>query len=152
MFPKLWYNGMTFAALLFGYHYWFWYCGVPHWHSEQSIECTNDFGATVTSGFYVLFNVSLHIFLSILVDWRLFRYIILQGLSGAAGGFLQIVPLIIYYVKLFILGSTPRSVYNIKYGARNVAWGTTFPGITLLVVISWFFPSTCRTYLTESLP
>ncbi|KAJ6538712.1 hypothetical protein B0H10DRAFT_2448676 [Mycena sp. CBHHK59/15] len=63
-------------------------------------------------------------------------YIILQGLSGTAGGFLQIVPLVIYYVKLFILGSTPRSIYGIKYGARSVAWGTTFPGITLLVVIA----------------
>ncbi|KAF8135989.1 hypothetical protein K438DRAFT_1882078 [Mycena galopus ATCC 62051] len=63
-------------------------------------------------------------------------YMILQGLSGAAGGFLQIVPLIVYYVKLFLLGSTPRSVYGIKYGARSVAWGTTFPGVTLLVVIA----------------
>ncbi|KAJ7719773.1 hypothetical protein B0H14DRAFT_2278455, partial [Mycena olivaceomarginata] len=57
-------------------------------------------------------------------------YTILQGLSGTAGGFLQIVPLVVYYVKLFLLGSTPRSVYGIKYGARSVAWGTTFPGIT----------------------
>jgi len=43
---------------------------------------------------------------------------------------------VIYYVKLIILGSTPRSVYGIKYGLRNVAWGTTFPGVTLLVVIT----------------
>ncbi|KAJ7728429.1 hypothetical protein DFH07DRAFT_851183 [Mycena maculata] len=63
-------------------------------------------------------------------------YMILQGLSGTAGGFLQIVPLVIYYVKLFLLGSTPRSIYGIKYGARSVAWGTTFPGVTLLVVIA----------------
>ncbi|THU93637.1 DUF221-domain-containing protein [Dendrothele bispora CBS 962.96] len=62
-------------------------------------------------------------------------YVILQGLSGAAGGFLQIVPLVIYYVKLYLLGSTPRSVWGIKYGARSVAWGTLFPGITLLTVI-----------------
>jgi hypothetical protein len=53
-----------------------------------------------------------------------------------AGGFLQAVPLAIYYVKLILLGSTPRSVYNIKYGLRSIAWGTTFPGITLLVVIT----------------
>ena len=46
------------------------------------------------------------------------------------------MPLAIYYVKLFILGSTPRSVYDIKYGLQSIAWGTTFPGITLLVVIS----------------
>lgn len=65
-----------------------------------------------------------------------FSYIILQGLSGTAAGFLQIVPLISYYAKLFILGSTPRSVYNIKYNMRNVAWGTLFPSTTLLAVIS----------------
>ncbi|KAF8627878.1 hypothetical protein AX15_004194 [Amanita polypyramis BW_CC] len=63
-------------------------------------------------------------------------YIILQGLSGTAGGFLQIVTLIIYYVKLFIFGSTPRSVYGVKYGAPSVAWGTLFPMITLLSVIT----------------
>ncbi|KAF8155669.1 hypothetical protein B0H34DRAFT_751686 [Crassisporium funariophilum] len=63
-------------------------------------------------------------------------YIILQGLAGVAGGFLQIVPLIIYYVKLVLLGSTPRSVWGIKYGMRSVAWGTLFPSITLLVVIT----------------
>jgi len=67
------------------------------------------------------------------------RYIVLQGLSGVAGGFLQIVRLIIYYVKLFILGSTPRSVYSIKYIPGGVAWGTLFPSITLLVVISMCF-------------
>lgn len=63
-------------------------------------------------------------------------YVILQGLSGTAGGFLQVVPLALYYVKLFILGSTPRSIYNIKYTLRNVAWGTLWPSTTLLVVIT----------------
>jgi hypothetical protein len=63
-------------------------------------------------------------------------YIILQGLSGTASGYLQVVTLIIYYVKLFLLGSTPRSVYGIKYSAPEVAWGTLFPAITLLTVIS----------------
>jgi len=63
-------------------------------------------------------------------------YIMLQGLSATAAGFLQIITLIIYYVKLFILGSTPRSVYGIKYGLNTVAWGTLFPGITLLAVIT----------------
>ncbi|KAF5356746.1 hypothetical protein D9756_006681 [Leucocoprinus leucothites] len=63
-------------------------------------------------------------------------YIILQGLSGTASGFLQVVPLVIYYVKLVLLGSTPRSVYSIKYVLGSVAWGTLFPSITLLAVIS----------------
>ncbi|KIJ36932.1 hypothetical protein M422DRAFT_211854 [Sphaerobolus stellatus SS14] len=66
-------------------------------------------------------------------------YIILQGLTGTAGGFLTIVPLVIYYVKLIILGSTPRSIYNIKYTLRDVAWGTLFPSITLLVVITFAY-------------
>lgn len=66
-------------------------------------------------------------------------YTVLQGLSGAAAGFLQIVPLVIYYVKLFLLGSTPRSVYNIKYTLRNIQWGTLFPATTLVAVISVLF-------------
>ena len=66
------------------------------------------------------------------------RYLLLQGLSGVAGGFLQIVSLIVYYVKIYLLGSTPRSVWGIKYGKSSVAWGTLFPSMTLLVVISTF--------------
>ena len=64
-------------------------------------------------------------------------YAILQALSGTAGGLLQAVPLVVYYVKLFILGSTPRSVYSIKYDLQDVFFGTLFPTITLLVVISF---------------
>ncbi|KAG8960835.1 hypothetical protein FRC03_006078 [Tulasnella sp. 419] len=63
-------------------------------------------------------------------------YIILQGFTNTAGGLLQIVPLILYYVKLFLLGSTPRSIYNIKYVLRNVAWGTLFPSVSLITVIA----------------
>ncbi|KAJ2934197.1 hypothetical protein H1R20_g2935, partial [Candolleomyces eurysporus] len=63
-------------------------------------------------------------------------YIVLQGLAATAGGFLQIVRLIVYYVKLVLLGSTPRSIYGIKYSPGDVAWGTLFPSITLLTVIS----------------
>jgi calcium permeable stress-gated cation channel len=48
------------------------------------------------------------------------------------------VPLILYYVKLFVLGSTPRSVYQLKYGLRSVSFGTLFPTMTVLVVISMF--------------
>lgn len=63
-------------------------------------------------------------------------YIILQGLSGTASGFLQASPLVMYYLKLFVLSSTPRSVYNVKYGTRSVSFGTLFPSTTLLVVIT----------------
>ncbi|KAI0261640.1 hypothetical protein BC834DRAFT_895208 [Gloeopeniophorella convolvens] len=63
-------------------------------------------------------------------------YVLLQGLSGTAGGFLQVVPLVLYYVKITLLGSTPRSVYRIKYSPRASKWGTLFPTITQLVVIT----------------
>ncbi|KAG8983611.1 hypothetical protein FRB93_007124 [Tulasnella sp. JGI-2019a] len=63
-------------------------------------------------------------------------FIMLQALAGVGGGFMQIVPLIVYYVKLKLLGSTPRAIYNIKYTMRSVAWGTTFPSITLITVIA----------------
>ncbi|KAJ7590920.1 hypothetical protein C8J56DRAFT_546760 [Mycena floridula] len=63
-------------------------------------------------------------------------YTLLQ-LASTAGGFLQIVALIIYYVKLFLLGSTPRSIWGLKYGKRSIAaWGTLWPSITVLVVIT----------------
>ncbi|KAG8689707.1 hypothetical protein FRC08_010811 [Ceratobasidium sp. 394] len=62
-------------------------------------------------------------------------YAILQGLAGSAGGLLQAVPLIVYHVKLYILESTPRSIYNIKYTLRNVALGTLFPAMSLIAVI-----------------
>jgi hypothetical protein len=64
-------------------------------------------------------------------------FIILQGLTGTAGGFLQAVPLALYYVKITLLGSTPRSVYKIKYSPRTSDWGTLFPSTTLLVVITF---------------
>jgi len=63
-------------------------------------------------------------------------YILLQGLSGTASGFLQAVPLVLYYVKNTLLGSTARSVYTIKYSPRTSMWGTLFPSTTLLVVIT----------------
>ncbi|KAI0052100.1 DUF221-domain-containing protein [Auriscalpium vulgare] len=63
-------------------------------------------------------------------------YVILQGLSGTAGGFLQIASLILYYVKLVLMGATPRSVYNIKYRGKTSNWGTLFPQTSLLVVIT----------------
>ena len=47
------------------------------------------------------------------------------------------MPLALYYVKITLLGSTPRSVYKIKYSPRTSNWGTLFPSTTLLVVITF---------------
>lgn len=61
---------------------------------------------------------------------------ITNGLSGAAGGVLQIVVLIFYYVKVVLLGGSPRSVYNIRFVMPNTSWGQTFPGQSLTAVIA----------------
>jgi hypothetical protein len=42
-----------------------------------------------------------------------------------------------YYVKLTLLASTPRSVYQSKYSPRTTEWGTVFPTMTQLVVVTF---------------
>jgi hypothetical protein len=63
------------------------------------------------------------------------------GLSGAAGSLLQIVGLVLYYVFLFLLGSTPRKIFSLKMTMGGVAWGTLFPATTLLTVRLLFLPA-----------
>ena len=63
-------------------------------------------------------------------------FIMLEGLLGTARGFLQVLPLAMYYVKITLFGSTPRSVYSIKYSPRTSNWGALFPQMTLLVAIT----------------
>ena len=67
----------------------------------------------------------------------------LQGLLGTATGFLQAVPLAKYYVKTTLFGSTPRSVYSLKYSPRTSNLGTLFPSMTLLVVITFGYSVIC---------
>ncbi|CAO1626253.1 unnamed protein product [Sympodiomycopsis kandeliae] len=64
-------------------------------------------------------------------------FIILQALAGASGGLLQVVGLIIYYVKGFLLASTPRKSWHIHHDMGSPAWGTLFPAITLVTIISF---------------
>ncbi|GAA99523.1 uncharacterized protein L969DRAFT_93981 [Mixia osmundae IAM 14324] len=63
-------------------------------------------------------------------------YIVTTTLSGAAGALLQIVPLILYYVKVKFLASTPRSVYGLQYSMGSVQFGTLWPNQSLLMVIA----------------
>ena len=81
--------------------------------------------------------MSVHLYVDIFGVLRRDSYVLLQGLSGTGSGFLQAVPLLMYYVKISLLGSTPRSVYRIKYSPRTSMWGTLFPAMTQLVVITF---------------
>jgi hypothetical protein len=62
--------------------------------------------------------------------------VVTSGLSGAAGGILQIVRLVLYYVKVILLGGTPRNMYKVRYTMENVNFGQLFPAQLLLVVIA----------------
>ncbi|PLW13499.1 hypothetical protein PCANC_15599 [Puccinia coronata f. sp. avenae] len=62
-------------------------------------------------------------------------YMVTTSLTSASGALLQIFPLIIYYLKLFVLASTPRSVFNVRYEMPQPQFGTLFPNTTLLATI-----------------
>ncbi|ETS64914.1 hypothetical protein PaG_00889 [Moesziomyces aphidis] len=62
-------------------------------------------------------------------------FVALQGLSGGASLFAQLPGLVVYYVKKFLLASTPRKVWHIDHDTSGVAWGTLFPSMTLITVI-----------------
>lgn len=62
-------------------------------------------------------------------------FVLLQGLTGSAAGFLQIAGLAIYYIKRWLLASTPRKLWHIDNDMPTVAWGTLFASTTLLSVI-----------------
>lgn len=56
-----------------------------------------------------------------------------NGLSGAAGGILQIGRLIVYYVKAFLLGGSPRALHKVRYTMPSVKFGQLYPGQLLVV-------------------
>ena len=62
-------------------------------------------------------------------------YIILQGLSFAAGALLQISGLILGKILGKLLDSTPRKMYKRWYSLAGLGWGTVYPVFTLLTVI-----------------
>lgn len=63
-------------------------------------------------------------------------YFILQGLTFASGALLQIVGLILFKVLSKILDSTPRKMYSRWANLSALGWGTVFPVMELLTVVS----------------
>ncbi|WWC85304.1 uncharacterized protein L201_000166 [Kwoniella dendrophila CBS 6074] len=64
-----------------------------------------------------------------------FITLVLTQFTGTMGTLLQIVSLVLYYVKIILFGGSPRSVYKSRYNLNTQNWGTTFPGITVYAVI-----------------
>ncbi|KAK5049115.1 hypothetical protein LTR84_005538 [Exophiala bonariae] len=63
-------------------------------------------------------------------------YFILQGLTFSSGQLLRIVGLIIFNALSKILDKTPRKMYNRWSSLSSVGWGSVFPLIELMTVIS----------------
>ncbi|KAK8869970.1 hypothetical protein IAR55_000540 [Kwoniella newhampshirensis] len=64
-----------------------------------------------------------------------FITLVLTQFTGTMGNLLRITTLVIYYIKVILLGGSPRSVYNSRYQLSTVSWGTTFPSVTVYAVI-----------------
>ena len=64
-----------------------------------------------------------------------FITLILTQFTGTVGTLLQPISLVLYYVKIILLGGTPRSVFNSRYTLQTQQWGTQFPGVTVYAVI-----------------
>jgi hypothetical protein len=64
----------------------------------------------------------------------------MQQAAGSAGNLLQVVTIVFYFIKLIILGGTPRSVFKQKYSMPTPSWGQTFPNTTIIAIIGTFEP------------
>lgn len=63
------------------------------------------------------------------------QYVFLLGLSGAAMLLFQIVAVAMYYVKLFLLSSTPRTIWHLRKDIKSPGFGTMFGSLMLVVVL-----------------
>lgn len=67
------------------------------------------------------------------------QYIFLMGLSGASGMLLQLVPLILRWIKLKFLGSTPRKLWHLRNDMGAPQWGVLFPTTLFITVIAFAY-------------
>ncbi|EJD51988.1 DUF221-domain-containing protein [Auricularia subglabra TFB-10046 SS5] len=62
-------------------------------------------------------------------------YIISTGFTGAGMAFLQLVPLVLHYVKKWLFGRTPREAYSVSFIMPALDFGVVIPPISLLATI-----------------
>lgn len=65
--------------------------------------------------------------------------IMATGLGGASGAILQVVKLLIYYLKVKLLGSNPRSLQKARFAMPSVKFGQGYPQQLLTAVIALSF-------------
>ena len=64
-------------------------------------------------------------------------YMALIGLSASAGIFSQLIPLLLYYVKIRFLSSTPRKLWHLRNDFNSPPWGTLYPSTLFMTVIAF---------------
>ncbi|WFD25408.1 hypothetical protein MNAN1_000370 [Malassezia nana] len=100
--------------------------GIQHQENQfqQAIESPPEFVATIAQAIPPAVNFFL-------------EYVFLIGLSGAAAMFLQLVPLIVYYVKIKFLASTPRKLWHLRNDMGAPAFGELFSTTLLITVLAF---------------
>ncbi|KAF8606373.1 DUF221-domain-containing protein [Ceratobasidium sp. AG-I] len=63
-------------------------------------------------------------------------YIVANGLAGSAGALAQIGPLVVHFLKKYLLGRTPRQAFEITFIMPRADFGTILPRISLLCSIA----------------
>ena len=63
------------------------------------------------------------------------NYFILQGLTIASSGLLQLVGLVVFIILSKLLDNTPRKMYKRFANLAGLGWGTVFPVYTLMIMI-----------------
>ena len=57
------------------------------------------------------------------------------GFGGAAGALLQVATLVLGFILIVLLGSTPRKLFNLKSKMPSSSFGTLWPNMSLVMVI-----------------
>ncbi|KAG9099222.1 hypothetical protein FS749_001789 [Ceratobasidium sp. UAMH 11750] len=63
-------------------------------------------------------------------------YIVANGLAGSAGALAQIGPLVVHFIKKYLLGSTPRQSFEITFVMPKADFGVILPRMSLLCTIA----------------
>ncbi|TEB37492.1 DUF221-domain-containing protein [Coprinellus micaceus] len=66
-------------------------------------------------------------------------YMITQGLAGAGSALVQLVPLVLHYVKKWFLGRTPRQAYGVTFMMPAADFGVLLPRLSLLATITFAY-------------
>ncbi|KAF5351925.1 hypothetical protein D9756_007456 [Leucocoprinus leucothites] len=66
-------------------------------------------------------------------------YMITQGLAGAGAALLQLVDLVLHFIKKWFLGRTPRQAYGVTFLMPSADFGVILPRLSLLATIGFAY-------------